>query len=126
MEEGNNHMLTALLLGLRDEIYQRFEEMSRKWSQLQNIDTGCQVKAAVEQLSADLNRFESTDMKKIEAIEKALLRVNSGRYGICETCGAFISEQHLLAVPWTAECVHCAPTKPLRNSSAAIEIVRDA
>ena len=110
MEEGSKHILTALLLGLRDEIFQRFEDIGRKWSQMEHIDNECEVKAAIQKLTADLNQFKSREVKEIEAIERALNRVNNDRYGICESCGAYISEQHLLAVPWATECMHCART----------------
>lgn len=124
IEEGSKHILTALLLGLRDDIFQRFENISRKWSQMEHIDNEFEVKAAIQKLTADLNQFESREVKEIEAIDKALNRVRNDMYGICETCGAYISEQHLLAVPWATECPHCTRTDgmlmpvPVRNREA--------
>jgi|MTBAKSStandDraft_2_1061841.scaffolds.fasta_scaffold64087_2 RNA polymerase-binding transcription factor DksA len=124
MDESSKHILRALLLGLRDEMYRRFDDIGRKWSQLNHVDNESEVKAAIRKLTADLNLFESREVKEIEAIEKALNRVDSDMYGICESCGAYIAEQHLLAVPWASKCPHCAQANAIMMPFSANEAVR--
>ncbi len=41
-------------------------------------------------------------------VERALAKLDEGTYGICDRCGATISEERLEARPWTALCVACA------------------
>lgn len=40
--------------------------------------------------------------------ENALERLNSGEYGICESCGAAIPVARLEVLPYTTVCVECA------------------
>ncbi len=40
-------------------------------------------------------------------IDEALERVNSGTFGLCETCEKPISEKRLLAIPYARNCNAC-------------------
>jgi len=42
------------------------------------------------------------------AIDAALQRLETGRYGICERCGQPIGEERLAARPTAATCIRCA------------------
>lgn len=44
----------------------------------------------------------------IEDIDRALERIDTGDYGICDTCGSDIPPQRLEALPATTRCVGCA------------------
>jgi DnaK suppressor protein len=44
-------------------------------------------------------------------IDEALARINEGRYGLCESCGAEISEARLNAMPFALRCTHCEERK---------------
>jgi DnaK suppressor protein len=44
----------------------------------------------------------------LAAIETALAKLRDGNYGECERCGDPISEERLLALPWTRNCFSCA------------------
>lgn len=58
--------------------------------------------AAIRSQLAD---FESRELKQIDA---ALERVETGRYGKCDTCDGTIGSERLRAVPYVAECIDCA------------------
>jgi RNA polymerase-binding transcription factor DksA len=45
---------------------------------------------------------------KLEAIEIALERIESGNYGSCTSCNAEIGEQRLEALPTATTCRSCA------------------
>jgi DnaK suppressor protein len=61
---------------------------------------------AVERLSttAVASRLAAT----MSEIDGALDRLEDGRYGRCERCGAAIPPERLEALPWAARCVSCA------------------
>jgi RNA polymerase-binding transcription factor DksA len=44
----------------------------------------------------------------LDAIDSALEKVKSGRYGICDICGGAIGAERLAARPASLVCVRCA------------------
>lgn len=46
--------------------------------------------------------------EEIRAIKAALTRVETGDYGVCQSCGATISEARLDLLPFTPFCKDCA------------------
>jgi RNA polymerase-binding protein DksA len=47
---------------------------------------------------------------QLAAIDAALQRLETGRYGICERCGQPIGEDRLAARPAAVTCIRCAAT----------------
>ncbi len=45
--------------------------------------------------------------QRIETIELALQRLESGAYGRCETCGGTINPERLEALPYATQCIRC-------------------
>jgi DnaK suppressor protein len=61
---------------------------------------------AVERLSTTATaRSISTS---IDDIDRALAKIEAGTYGVCDGCGAPITESRLEALPSTAVCIVCA------------------
>ncbi|MFO7494235.1 MAG: RNA polymerase-binding protein DksA [Desulfobacterales bacterium] len=61
-------------------------------------------------LESDRNfmlRIRDREAKLIKKIKKALERIDSGSFGICETCGEEISIERLKARPVTTQCIEC-------------------
>ena len=48
---------------------------------------------------------------EIPEIEKAIARLNDGKYGACEDCGSDISSQRLTVRPETRFCAKCLSGK---------------
>ena len=51
----------------------------------------------------------------LEDVDRALVKIEDGTYGICDRCGRLIPEARLEARPWSVRCVDCAT---LRSRSA--------
>jgi DnaK suppressor protein len=47
----------------------------------------------------------------IADIDRALVQIDSGMYGLCDQCGAPIPPERLEALPATTNCVDCARTR---------------
>jgi DnaK suppressor protein len=61
-------------------------------------------------LEADRNfilRIRDRESKLIKKIKKALDRIETGTFGICESCGEDISVNRLKARPVTTQCIDC-------------------
>jgi DnaK suppressor protein len=61
-------------------------------------------------LEADRNfmlRIRDRESKLILKVKKALARIETGTFGICEGCGEDISFDRLKARPVTTQCIDC-------------------
>ncbi len=47
-------------------------------------------------------------------ISAAIERIDNGQYGICDECGAPISEQRLAALPYADTCIRCAERNEIK------------
>lgn len=54
------------------------------------------------------NQLSSRVLEKIFRIDKALSKIENGKYGICEDCEDEIPEKRLLINPYFPTCVCCA------------------
>lgn len=45
----------------------------------------------------------------LERVEKALARMEAGKYGMCERCGQKIDYARLEAIPYATLCIDCQP-----------------
>lgn len=45
--------------------------------------------------------------EQLSDVEKALVKVEAGTYGICESCGQEITPERLEALPYSILCVSC-------------------
>ena len=61
---------------------------------------------AVERLSTTATARSITH--SIEDIDRALVKIHDGTYGVCDRCGNDIGEVRLEALPAASRCVGCA------------------
>ena len=64
-------------------------------------------RASLESDRNFLLRIRDRERKLIIKIKKALERIESGTFGICEKCGEEISEERLKVRPVTTFCIDC-------------------
>jgi RNA polymerase-binding transcription factor DksA len=53
----------------------------------------------------------------VAALDAAVARLDAGRYGLCDGCGAPIGDERLAAQPTTTSCVACAQASAAATSS---------
>jgi DnaK suppressor protein len=58
-------------------------------------------------IADDEGRFADHETALLHEIDAAIGRLESGGFGICESCGCEIPEQRLLATPTVRTCVPC-------------------
>lgn len=69
---------------------------------LEPVDAAARV--TERQLAQSLTKLWRRELQEIEA---ALRRMDEGRWGLCEDCGAAIGRQRLLALPEARHCLAC-------------------
>jgi RNA polymerase-binding transcription factor DksA len=55
-----------------------------------------------------LNALDEAGRRELAGIERALARMELGKYGICARCGEFIAPARLQALPSAEHCIRCA------------------
>ena len=108
----------ALLVEKRRETVARLRGLDESWADIvesardANIDDehdpeGSTVAVARAQVSslADEGRGQ------LAAIDAAIARVDTGTFGVCERCGATITDARLEARPTATRCVTCAAAR---------------
>lgn len=64
---------------------------------------------AVQQENDEVqDALEKEAQIELQAIDRALARMTSGRYGLCRDCGNPIAIERLRALPYTDRCIDCA------------------
>jgi len=53
------------------------------------------------------NQLADSLAETATAIRRALLLMDEGRFGSCQSCGAPIGDDRLQAVPWALLCMGC-------------------
>ena len=66
----------------------------------------------LQSIDASLINIQHEDLLKMDVAENKL---NEGTYGICEECGAEISESRLEALPYAIRCVECEEKLEVSN-----------
>ncbi len=51
--------------------------------------------------------YLNSEIEKLRKLNQALRRVYDKSYGICQICGAQISEKRLKAIPYARYCIEC-------------------
>ncbi|HYH48445.1 MAG TPA: TraR/DksA C4-type zinc finger protein [Acidimicrobiia bacterium] len=59
--------------------------------------------------------LSASAMQAVEEIDRALRRMDTGSYGICERCGKKISVARLEALPFAALCIECKSREERRR-----------
>jgi RNA polymerase-binding transcription factor DksA len=67
--------------------------------------TGEVLDSGTLEVEAGLAANEETLLAEVKA---ALARIDAGRFGHCEQCGATIGRDRLNAIPYARDCIRCA------------------
>ncbi len=77
-------------------------------------------RAALETDRNFLLRIRDRERKLIEKIKKALEKIDTGDFGICDVCGKKIGEERLMARPVTTLCIDCKKKQEDREKAKGI------
>lgn len=68
------------------------------------------------------SQLASLETRELRCIERAVLMIREGRYGICESCDQNIPIARLQALPFTVLCVNCQRNDEETSSSDDREV----
>jgi DnaK suppressor protein len=93
-----------LLAGLHDEVFERLGKDYRQEFDQAMDSADISVVDLLQSVGIKLVDIRQQELIKMDAAERKL---NEGTYGVCEECGADISEERLAALPYAVRCLQC-------------------
>lgn len=73
-----------------------------------DVESEVQERGQEAQMVQLLDRLDGRMKAEIEAIDRALVKLEAGQYGRCEACGKDIPQSRLEALPAATACMACA------------------
>jgi DnaK suppressor protein len=99
------------LLKKRDEVFEAHRLSDEARLMLSEHDIEAEETAQSGAIADILGILDEREQKEIQAISKALARMELGEYGSCEVCGKGIEMERLEVIPWTSVCSKHARTE---------------
>ena len=100
--------LRRRLVARRDAIFYAHRRTEEARRTLLEPEVEFEETSQKESMADTLASVDTQEERELEAINRALARMEAGDYLVCESCGGRISLRRLEAIPWTTECVRCA------------------
>jgi RNA polymerase-binding protein DksA len=100
--------IRKILLAQRRNLFRQIAqgEEELRWFE-RDIESEVEERGQEETMVRLLDRLDGRAKAEIEAIDQALVRIDSGRYGRCEVCGKDIPQSRLEALPAATRCMAC-------------------
>jgi len=108
LDTGRIEEFRGLLREARQQLFRTVAVTDDELASLAAHEPGALIedsgRRAVEDL---LGRLEGRERHELDEIQAAQARLETGAFGICETCRGAIPLPRLRAVPWARHCVGC-------------------
>lgn len=106
--------MRRMLMDRRAVVLRRWHEGEREENDLLSEDITERTELATDQaLATAIHDRRETDMRSLEEIAAAILRLDAESYGKCLDCGDWIATTRLLARPEAAYCGECAEAREI-------------
>ena len=97
-----------LLRDARGHLLRRVSATNNEVQGLTSHESGVFNEDSASAVTADLlERIGGHERHELDEIRAAQARLETGSFGVCETCGSAIHLSRLRAVPWTRHCLAC-------------------
>lgn len=107
LSEEQIREIKEALLRMREKLIESAQEQIRDPSNV-TFEGGDEIdRADLEEERYLTFRIKGREATLIHKIDYALMKIESGTYGICENCGAEIPFERLKARPVTTMCFEC-------------------
>ena len=108
MNKASLKKFKSLLTEKRDEIIKKAKQTLEQDMVLDTDDLPDEMDlASSESLQSFTFRLRGREKGLLDKIEKALVKLDDGSFGVCESCGEEIAVKRLEARPETTLCIQC-------------------
>ena len=117
MEKEFRVRMEKNLIGLKKQI---FSTLAKENEEFRAIIKDKEPKDLVDIAADDVGRntleaLEAQEVKRLNLIDAALSRIQSGRYGVCMSCGKKIPRERLEAIPYALLCIRCKSSEERKS-----------
>lgn len=103
---NNYHDLKIKLEVKREELQDRLNRITK--SKRKEHDKDWAEQASERENDDVVDMLGENIIKELNQIDNSLKRMDKNKYNLCSSCGKFISDERLLAIPYTSVCIKCA------------------
>lgn len=101
---------------VRDQLLNMLEELDDRLGKITNdvrhVDNPLSKDFSEQATEAEndevIDAIGNATRAEVEKIRQAIVRIDAGTYGICQSCGEPIKKERLAAVPYATLCINCA------------------
>lgn len=116
-DPSSEPQVRAALLQRRKELATRTQRVGRDLARgNEPLEQDFSDQAIQTQNDETLEAIGAAALSEIAAIDRALLRLAQGQYGICENCHEPIDALRLQAVPYATTCGRCVSPRSQQHS----------
>ncbi|MHB8109714.1 MAG: TraR/DksA family transcriptional regulator [Syntrophorhabdaceae bacterium] len=91
----------------RDRIFAEHDELRNDRQELLEREVEFEENAQKDSILEPASTVDEIIKVQLDAVNKALKKMDIGDYGICEKCGREIEAKRLAALPWATLCLSC-------------------
>ncbi len=105
------------LLEIKEQIMQQLAQESSEFNELiQNMKAKDVSDIAADDIDRKtLEVLSNQELRRLQQIDSALVRLENGHYGVCTSCSQKIPTERLEAIPYAFLCVECKSSEERRN-----------
>lgn len=108
LDADKSREFRALLSTARQEMLRTVAVTDGEIASLSDHEPGALVEDSARGAMTDLlTRLEGRERHELDEIQAAQARLETGGFGVCETCGGAIPLSRLRALPWARHCLAC-------------------
>ena len=115
IQRGKRMVTDSKLVAFKKKLLKQRKDLLTEAVQTLNIKISTEKESfpdPTDQAVAELDnnfllRLRGREQKLLKKIDDAISRIDSGTYGVCESCGGDISIKRLEARPVTTRCIDC-------------------
>jgi RNA polymerase-binding transcription factor DksA len=113
--------LKGHLVNRRKELLEVRNQLKNTWDVVREPAAEFEEAAQKSAMWQGMERLDRKGKDEIEAIDRALEKMDDGRYGCCERCRKDIEIKRLKVLPSTNLCKRCAKRQELSNQGLSFE-----
>jgi DnaK suppressor protein len=109
--------LRKKLLSQRRQLFRDAAQAEEDLLRLEtDVERELEERGQDEQMIRFLDRLDSRIKAELEAIDRALVKLDTGQYGQCEVCHRDIPQYRLEALPTATLCLACAQVREVQEA----------